>query len=97
MMGELQSTEVVQPGIGGVKPIAWSGIRHMISEVSLSVCLSVDLSVHRSICLCKCWELLGCNLGWTKYLHASSNDYWPTIGAMMSSLDNNACDVITKQ
>ena len=45
MMRELQSTEVMQPGIGGVKPISWSGIRHMISEVSLSVCLSVCLSV----------------------------------------------------
>ena len=66
MMRELQSTEVVQPGIGGVKPIAWSGIRHMISEVSLSVrpsiCLFVCPSVCLSICLCKCWELL-C---WTK-------------------------------
>ena len=48
MMRELQSTEVVQPGIGGVKPIAWSGIRHMISEVSL-ICLSVRLLTCLSI------------------------------------------------
>ena len=57
MMRELQSTEVVQPGIGGVKPIAWSGVRHMISEVSL-ICPSVCPSL-------QVWKLLGCSLGWT--------------------------------
>ena len=32
-MKEFQYSETNAPGLGGVKPISWTGIRHMIVEV----------------------------------------------------------------
>ena len=30
---EIKQSEMQLPGVGGVRPISWSGIRHMVAEV----------------------------------------------------------------
>lgn len=87
MMREVQSTEVMQPGIGGVKPISWSGIRHMISEVSLSVHLFVHLSVHLSVCLDKIFMVTIIGQGLVRVMSSLNSDVITRVH-VMSSLDS---------
>ena len=40
---EFTSSEVAVPGIGGVRPISWSGIRFMCTEVSTIACMYIHV------------------------------------------------------